>query len=87
MTLLIDGLPFVLLVGFFVWIGRKAAKSQAHMFGFGRAKARQYTRDHPDVTFADVAGADEAKADLQEEVDFLRQPQKYHDVGARIPRG
>jgi cell division protease FtsH len=87
MTLLIDGLPFLLLVGFFVWMGRKAAKNQANMFGFGRTKARRYTRDHPEVTFADVAGADEAKADLQEEVDFLRQPRKYHDLGARIPRG
>jgi cell division protease FtsH len=87
MTLLIDGLPFLLLVGFFVWMGRKAAKNQSNLFGFGRTKARRYTRDHPDVTFADVAGADEAKADLQEEVDFLRQPQKYHDLGARIPRG
>jgi cell division protease FtsH len=57
------------------------------MLRFGRSKARQYTRDHPEVTFADVAGADEAKAELQEEVDFLRQPQKYHALGARIPRG
>jgi cell division protease FtsH len=86
-TLLVDGFPMLLLIGFFVWMGRRAAKQQGTMFGFGRAKARRYTSDHPDVTFADVAGADEAKADLQEEVDFLRQPQKYHDVGARIPRG
>jgi cell division protease FtsH len=86
-TLLIDGFPALLLIGFFVWMGRRAARQQGNMFGFGRSKARRYTSDHPEVTFVDVAGADEAKADLQEEVDFLRHPQKYHDVGARIPRG
>jgi cell division protease FtsH len=86
-TLLVDGFPMLLLIGFFVWMGRRAAKQQGTMFGFGRTKARRYTSDHPEVTFTDVAGADEAKADLQEEVDFLRHPQKYHDVGARIPRG
>jgi cell division protease FtsH len=68
-------------------MGRQASTNQARIFGFGRSQARRYTRDHPEVTFADVAGADEAKAELQEEVDFLRQPQKYHALGARIPRG
>ena len=57
------------------------------MFGFGRSKARRYSSDQPKVTFNDVAGADEAKAELQEEVDFLRNPKKYHDLGARIPKG
>ena len=82
-----EGLPFLFLIGFFVLMGRKAAQGQSSLFGFGRSKARRYTSDHPEVTFADVAGADEAKTELQEEVDFLRHPQKYHDVGARIPRG
>ncbi|HLK45113.1 MAG TPA: ATP-dependent zinc metalloprotease FtsH, partial [Acidimicrobiales bacterium] len=50
-------------------------------------RARRYKPEGPQVTFDDVAGADEAKAELQEEVDFLRHPQKYHDLGARIPRG
>jgi cell division protease FtsH len=86
-TLFVDGFPMLLLVGFLVWMGRKAAKNQSSMFGFGRSKARRYTTERPEVTFSDVAGADEAKAELQEEVDFLRQPQKYHDLGARIPRG
>jgi cell division protease FtsH len=57
------------------------------MFGFGRAKARRYLTDQPSVTFNDVAGAEDAKAELQEEVDFLKHPQKYHDLGARIPKG
>jgi cell division protease FtsH len=87
LTLLIDGLPVLLLVGLFVWMARQAGANQARIFGFGRSQARRYTSDQPQVTFADVAGADEAKAELQEEVDFLRQPEKYHALGARIPRG
>jgi cell division protease FtsH len=85
--LLTDGLPILLLVGLFVWIGRQAGRSQAGIFKFARSKAKLYEMDRPKVMFADVAGADEAKADLQEEVDFLRNPQKYHRLGARIPRG
>jgi cell division protease FtsH len=57
------------------------------MFGFGRMKAQRYSSEQPKVTFNDVAGADEAKAELQEGVDFLRHPKKYHDLGARIPKG
>lgn len=87
LELLVNWFPLLLLVGFFWWTGRQAAKSQSGLFGFGRSKARRYTSDHPEVTFEDVAGADEAKTELQEEVDFLRHPQKYHDLGARIPRG
>jgi len=85
--LLSNGLPLLLLVLVMVWMGRQAARSQAGIFGFGRSQARRYMADHPEVTFDDVAGADEAKAELQEVVDFLREPQKYHDIGARIPRG
>jgi cell division protease FtsH len=85
--LLTDGLPVVLLVIFFLWMGRQATQSQAGIFSFGRSKARRYVGDQPEVTFDDVAGADEAKMGLQEVVDFLRHPQKYHDLGARIPRG
>jgi cell division protease FtsH len=86
-ALLTNALPLVLLVLFFLWMGGRAAKSQAGIFGFGRSKARRYTADRPQVTFGDVAGADEAKTDLQGVVDFLRHPRKYHDLGARIPRG
>jgi cell division protease FtsH len=85
--LLSNGLPLLLLVVAMVWIGRRASQSQAGMFSFGRSRARQHVSDRSDVTFNDVAGADEAKAELQEVVDFLRHPQKYHDIGARIPRG
>jgi cell division protease FtsH len=86
-ALLSGALPLLLLVGLMVWMGRQATQSQAGIFGFGRSKARRYEGQHTEVTFDDVAGADEAKEDLQEIVDFLRNPQKYHDVGAHIPRG
>jgi cell division protease FtsH len=87
MLLLTEGLPIVFLVAFCLLAGRQAARGQSGLFGFGRSNARRYTGDHPEVTFADVAGAGEAKLELQEEVDFLRNRQKYHDLGARIPRG
>jgi len=86
-ALLADGLPLLLLVVVMVWMGRQATQSQSGIFSFGRSKARRHTADHPNVTFKDVAGADEAKIDLQEVVEFLREPKKYHDLGARIPRG
>jgi cell division protease FtsH len=80
-------LPLLLLVGFFWWMGRRAARQQDSVFGFGRQTARRYDSSQPSLTFNDVAGADAAKQQLQEEVDFLRHPQKYHELGARIPRG
>jgi cell division protease FtsH len=86
-ALLANGLPLLLLVVVMVWMGRQATQSQSGIFSFGRSKARRHTADHPNVTFKDVAGADEAKTDLQEVVEFLREPKKYHDLGARIPRG
>jgi cell division protease FtsH len=87
LELLTNWFPMLLLVGFFWWMGMKATQNQAGLFGLGRSKARRYNEDQSRVTFDDVAGADEAKSDLQEEVDFLRHPLKYHNVGARIPRG
>jgi cell division protease FtsH len=87
LELLVNWFPMLLLVGFFWWMGMKASENQAGLFGLGRSKARRYNEGLSKITFEDVAGADEAKSDLQEEVDFLRQPLKYHNVGARIPRG
>jgi cell division protease FtsH len=87
-TLLIDGLPLLLLIGFFAWMGRRAVQNQGNIFAFGRSKARPHVRgEQTEVTFEDVAGADEAKRDLQEVVGFLRRPEKYYEVGAHIPRG
>jgi cell division protease FtsH len=87
LDLLINGLPFILLIGASIWMGRKTLKSQSGLFNFGSSKARQYNQERPEVTFEDVAGAEEAKEELTEVVEFLRNPQKYHDIGARIPRG
>ncbi len=87
MSLLANWVPMLLLIGFFWWMAAKSSRAQSGMFGFGRIKARRYSAEKPDVTFADVAGADEAKAELQEEVDFLTNPAKYHELGARIPKG
>ena len=84
---LTDGLPLLLMVLVLFWIGRQASRTQAGLFGIGRTKARRYDADHPDVTFSDVAGADEAKQDLAEVVDFLKHPSKYLEIGAHIPRG
>ena len=86
-TLLVDWGPMLLLVGYFVWMSRQAMRSQSGLFGIGRSKARRYSSEQPKVAFDDVAGAGEAKGDLQELVDFLRHPQKYHKMGAHIPRG
>jgi cell division protease FtsH len=87
LDILIEWFPMLLLIGFFWWMASNASRTQAGMFGFGRSKARRYSSDQPKITFNDVAGADAAKAELQEEVDFLRNPKKYRDLGARIPRG
>jgi cell division protease FtsH len=81
------GLPILLMVGFLMLLGRQASRGQESIFSFGRSKARRFVEDQNKVTFKDVAGADEAKRELKEVVDFLRSPQKYHKLGARIPRG
>jgi cell division protease FtsH len=85
--LLTNGLPILLMVGFLVLLTRQASRGQENIFSFGRSKARRFIEDKNKITFRDVAGADEAKRELQEVVDFLRSPQKYHKLGARIPRG
>ena len=87
LILLNSALPLPLLLGLMVWTGRQAMQSQQGIFNFGRSQARKYTQDRPSTTFKDVAGADEAKAALSEEVEFLRNPEKFYKVGVRIPRG
>jgi cell division protease FtsH len=86
-ALLTYALPVLLLIGLMVWMGRQATRSQAGIFSFGQSRARRHDGLHTHVTFEDVAGADEPKEELREIVDFLRTPQKYHDIGAHIPRG
>lgn len=80
-------LPFLLIGGAFFFIFRQAQGSNNAAMSFGKSKARMFTGDHPTVTFVDVAGVEEAKEELQEVVEFLREPQKFIALGARIPKG
>ena len=80
-------LPLLLTVLFFLFIFRQARGAQDNIFSFGQSKARIFNKDLPKVTFADVAGVDEAKKELEEVVDFLRNPAKYKALGARTPKG
>jgi len=80
-------LPFLLLGGAFFFIFRQAQGSNNAAMSFGKSRARMFTGDHPTVTFADVAGVDESKEELREVVEFLREPQKFVALGARIPKG
>lgn len=82
-------LPMVLIFGFFIFIMRQAGGGgQNRAMQFGRSRARKLdTADRPSITFEDVAGSDEAKQELQEVVEFLREPQKFAALGARIPKG
>ncbi len=80
--------PVILLVVLFVWLSRRAAGGQMGALGsFGRSRARRVESGDTHVTFADVAGIDEAKSELTEVVDFLKKPEKYQRLGGRIPRG
>ena len=88
-TLLFSFGPTILLVLGFLYLSRRAASAGAGgiLGSFGQSRARLYDEERPATTFADVAGIDEVKADLQEEVDFLREPQKYTKLGGAAPKG
>ncbi len=80
-------LPAILIIGFIYFIFRQAQGSNNQAMAFGKSKARMITGDHPTVTFEDVAGCDEAKEELEEVVEFLKEPDKFISFGARIPKG
>jgi len=80
-------LPFVILAGVFWFVFRQAQGSNNAALSFGKSRARMFTGDQPKVTFEDVAGVEEAKEELQEVVEFLREPEKFISLGARIPKG
>ncbi|EKD87111.1 MAG: hypothetical protein ACD_37C00033G0001, partial [uncultured bacterium] len=86
-NILASVLPILLMVGFFYFIFRQARGAQDSVFSFGQSKAKLYSKDTPKITFADVAGVDEAKKELEEIVDFLKNPGKYKSIGARTPKG
>jgi cell division protease FtsH len=80
-------LPFLFLGGVFWFVFRQAQGSNNAALSFGKSRARMFTGDQPTVTFEDVAGVEEAKEELQEVVEFLREPEKFISLGARIPKG
>ena len=86
-TVLSAFLPVLLIIGFFYIMYRGVRGSQENVFSFGSNKGKTFNKDFPKVTFADVAGIDEAKEELSEIVDFLKNPKKYTSMGARTPKG
>jgi len=80
-------LPIILIGGLFWFIFRQAQGSNNAAMAFGKSKARMFSGEHPTVTFEDVAGIDESKEELKEVVEFLKEPQKFIQLGARIPKG
>jgi cell division protease FtsH len=80
-------LPVLLIIGFIYFIMRQAQGGNNQALSFGKSKAKMFTGDHPTVSFDDVAGCDEAKEELQEIIEFLKEPEKFVNFGARIPKG
>jgi len=80
-------LPLAVMAFFFYFIFRQAKGAQDSIFSFGQSRAKLFDKGKQSITFADVAGVDEAKEELEEVVDFLKHPQKYRALGARTPKG
>jgi len=86
-SLLINFLPFLLLIGFWIWILRRSGQATQGIFSFGRSRARMQAPGSPKTTFQDVAGVEQAQFELQEIVDFLRDPQRFQRLGGKMPKG
>ncbi len=80
-------LPVMLIIGFFVWLQRRAQGQMGGVMSIGRSKAKTYDADKPNTTFADIAGYEGVKTEINEVVDFLRMPERFKEIGARIPKG
>ncbi len=80
-------LPYVIFIGLWIFLFRQIQSGGAKAFSFGKSKAKLLTGDTPKVTFADVAGCDEAKTELEEIIEFLKDPQKFTKLGGRLPKG
>ncbi|MEC7808232.1 MAG: ATP-dependent metallopeptidase FtsH/Yme1/Tma family protein, partial [Gemmatimonadota bacterium] len=86
-AILLSALPWLLFIAFWIWIFRTMQGGGNRAFQFGRSKAKLISPDTPKVTFADVAGADEAKQELEEIIEFLKDPSKFSRLGGRLPTG
>src|SRR6185295_2797662 len=86
-TILVNWFPMLLLVGVWIFFMRQMQSGGGKAMGFGKSRAKLLTERHGRITFDDVAGIDEAKDELQEIVEFLRDPQKFQRLGGKIPKG
>ncbi|MBN9662809.1 MAG: ATP-dependent zinc metalloprotease FtsH [Acidobacteria bacterium] len=86
-TVVINAIPFVLLLAFWVFMMRQMQSGGNKALSFGKSRARMHSSQQKKVTFKDVAGVEEAKEELQEIIEFLREPQKFQKLGGRIPKG
>ncbi|MDX2184450.1 MAG: ATP-dependent zinc metalloprotease FtsH [Gemmatimonadaceae bacterium] len=86
-SIFISLLPWIVIFGFWIFILRQMQAGGNKAFSFGKSKAKLLSGDTPKITFADVAGADEAKVELQEIIEFLKDPQKFTKLGGRLPKG
>ena len=80
-------LPVLLIIGFFVWMQRRAQGQMGNVMSIGRSRAKAYSADKPSTTFSDIAGYEGVKQEINEVVDFLRMPERFKEIGARIPKG
>ena len=80
-------LPVLLIIGFFVWMQRRAAGQMGNVMSIGRSRAKAYSQDKPSTTFSDIAGYEGVKQEITEVVDFLRMPDRFREIGARVPKG
>jgi cell division protease FtsH len=87
LDILIYVVPWLLVIGVFIFFTRRMGQGQQGIFSFGKSRAKLILEDRPSTTFADVAGVDESKFELQEVVEFLKTPQKFQRLGGKIPRG
>jgi cell division protease FtsH len=86
-TFLLAALPWLVILGLWFFLLRQLQAGGNRAFSFGKSKAKLLTGDTPKITFADVAGCDEAKVELQEIIEFLKDPQKFTRLGGRLPKG